>query len=292
MAGVDSAGLEGSCSTLASTGSDWARSALAGPGLELFEARFAGHAYDRHRHDVYAIGLTLSGVQCFTCRGADRASIAGRSILLHPDELHDGRAGTTDGFAYRMAYVEPALIQRALEARLGRRGALPFARDVVVDDPVLAHTVERAFIDFPAPLEPLAQDQAVLSFAEALLRHDGSLRPGTADSVDERAVARARDFLDTAFERVVDSSELEAVAGLDRYRLARQFRRRYGTSPYRYLTMRRLQAARRMILDGTTLAEVAAATGFADQSHLTRQFKAGYGLTPGRLRRLSVGPCP
>lgn len=285
MAGVDSAGLEGSCST----NGDWARSALAGPGLELFEARFAGHAYDRHRHDVYAIGLTLQGVQCFTCRGADRASVAGRSILLHPDELHDGRAGTPEGFSYRMAYVEPALIQRALDERLGHRGALPFAPEIVVDDPVLAQAIERVFVDFPAPLEPLARDQAVLSLAEALLRHDPALKPARAEGVDARAVARARDFLDAAFERVVDSGELEAVAGLDRFRLARQFRRRYGTSPYRYLTMRRLQAARRMILDGTTLAEVAAATGFADQSHLTRQFKAGYGLTPGRLRRLSAG---
>ena len=288
MPGLDSAGVEGSCSRPSTARGDWARSALARPGVELFEARFAGHAYDRHRHDVYAIGLTLGGVQCFTCRGADRASTAGRTILLHPDELHDGRAGTQDGFSYRMAYVEPALIQQALEQRLGQSGVLPFARDIVVDDPVLAQAVDRAFADFPAPLEPLALDQAVLTLAEALLRHDRSLRPKAFAGIDNRAVARARDFLDAHFERGVASAELEIACGLDRFRLARQFRQRYGTSPYRYLTMRRLQAARRMIVGGATLAEVAATTGFADQSHLTRQFKAGFGLTPGRLRRLAA----
>ncbi len=81
------------------------------------------------------------------------------------------------------------------------------------------------------------------------------------------------------------SSELEAVTGLGRYDLARQFRIRFGTSPYRYLLLRRLDAAReRMSQD--TLAGVAAEAGFADQAHFTRRFKSAVGLTPARYRRL------
>ena len=81
--------------------------------------------------------------------------------------------------------------------------------------------------------------------------------------------------------RTVASEELEAVTGLDRYALARHFRIRLGTSPYRYLTMRRLDRAKSAIVAGHSLVEAAIMSGFADQSHMTRQFKRAFGLTPG-----------
>src|SRR5262245_38727137 len=89
--------------------SDWIRPAPLQSGIERIEAFFAGHAYDPHRHDTYAIGLTLSGIQSFDYRGARMDSKAGNVLVLHPDERHDGRAGTEVGFHYRMIYIEPRL---------------------------------------------------------------------------------------------------------------------------------------------------------------------------------------
>ena len=86
-------------------------------------------------------------------------------------------------------------------------------------------------------------------------------------------------------------SELEAVTGLARYALARHFRACLGTSPYRYLVMRRLDRARALIASGSPLCDAALAAGFADQSHLTRHFKRAYGLAPGRWRALAERAC-
>ena len=80
--------------------------------------------------------------------------------------------------------------------------------------------------------------------------------------------------------------ELERVAGLDRWSLARQFRAAFGTSPSRFRTLRQLDEVRRLILAGASLAESALAAGFADQSHMSRQFKRAYGLTPARWQAL------
>ena len=93
---------------------DWIRSAPPSPGLERIEARFSGHGFDPHRHDTSAIGFTLDGVQAFRYRGAARRSTRGEVFVLHPDEVHDGHAGTDAGFRYRILYVEPRLIQDAL----------------------------------------------------------------------------------------------------------------------------------------------------------------------------------
>jgi AraC-like DNA-binding protein len=80
---------------------------------------------------------------------------------------------------------------------------------------------------------------------------------------------------------------LEGVTGLDRYTLARCFRDRFGTSPHRYLVGRRLERVKIDIARGVPLTDAAYAGGFADQSHMTRQFKARFGLTPGRYAALS-----
>ena len=100
-------------------------------------------------------------------------------------------------------------------------------------------------------------------------------------------MARARDFLAAEAHRTVASEELERVTGLDRFALARHFRAATGTSPHRYQIGRRLARAQKMIADGMALSEAAAATGFADQSHLTRHFAARFGLTPGRFAKLA-----
>jgi AraC-like DNA-binding protein len=256
------------------------RFAPSRPGLERIEAFFAGHAYDKHRHDTYALGYTIGGVQSFDYRGARVDSTAGKLIILHPDEAHDGRAGAAEGFRYRMLYVEPRLIREAL----GGRRSLPFVPNAVSTDARLMRALRLALGDLDEPLEDLAADQGVLALAEALLALDPSAAARPAEPSCAIAVERGRQFLDAHLDRTVGSIELEAVTGLDRYALARHFRTLLGTSPYRYLTMRRLDRARALMREGHAISDAAYASGFADQSHMTRQFKQAFGLPPGRWR--------
>ena len=251
-------------------------------GLQRLAARFGGHAYDIHRHETYAVGVTLWGAQSFHYRGALSTSRAGQVMVLHPDEAHDGHASVDAGFAYHMLYVDPAAVSAALD-----NAGAPFVRDVVADDPVLAELVREAFADFPQPLEPLAVDAVVERVAQRLsARGDGGkARPHSATA--HRAVRQACEYLTAEAHRTVASEELEKLTGLDRFALARHFRAATGTSPHRYQVGRRLARAQAMIAQGTPLSQTAAATGFADQSHLTRHFVARFGLTPGRWANLA-----
>ena len=253
-------------------------------GVSRLEAFFAGHGYDPHRHDTYAIGLTLHGVQSFGYRGATAHSLSGQAIVLHPDETHDGRAGTDAGFRYCMAYIQP----RRIQAALGEGAPLPFVREAVCRDARLIAALAPGLEDLGTPLEELQLDQFVLAIAEALRALDPSQmrRPGAKPCT--RTVARARQYLDANVERAVTSSELEAISGMSRFALSRHFRACFATSPYRYLVMRRLERARERIGSGQSLAEAATGSGFADQAHMTRAFASAYGLSPGRWRRLTA----
>jgi AraC-like DNA-binding protein len=275
--------LERSCGA---SHADWIRHAPPQAGLARFEAYFAGHAYDLHRHDTYAVGYTLGGVQSFDFRGARFDSLANNVVVIYPDETHNGRAGGLGGFRYSMLYLEPRLIRDALGETAK---TLPFLRWPVSPSSHLLGALAPALDDLDHVLEPIEQDHAVLGIAQALLALDGSARRACASGATcDVAVEQARQFLDAHFARTVASEELEAVTGLTRYALARHFRRRLGTSPYRYLTMRRLDRAKSMIRAGDSLAEAAQASGFADQSHMTRHFGRAFGMSPGRWQALHV----
>src|SRR5215212_5059855 len=114
-------------------------------GVELFAARLQRLSYRRHRHDTYAISLTESGVQAFSYRGATHVSTPGQVVVLHPDESHDGHAGTDAGFGYRQLYIEPAMIFEATRALGDGAGFLPFVRQPVTTNTVLAAAIHSAF---------------------------------------------------------------------------------------------------------------------------------------------------
>ncbi|VVD95672.1 AraC family transcriptional regulator [Pandoraea terrigena] len=264
---------------------DWVRHAEPIEGVERIEAWFRGKAYAMHRHDTYAIGRTLAGVQRFNYRRTQQNSLPGNTLVLHPDEAHDGQAGTDEGFQYRMIYVEPALFQDVLGGR-----ALPFLDGGVTTDPRLAAATATLLQHVGHALEPLEQSDALAELAHALAAVAGT--PVRRSKGHFLSARRARDYLHANCARVVTLAELEAATGRDRWSLSHDFRLFYGTSPYRYLTMRRLDAVRRMLLTGTSLADAAAAAGFADQSHMTRHFSKTFGLTPGHWLQVAARSQP
>jgi AraC-like DNA-binding protein len=275
MPRIDRQRLEQSC---AGQADGWVKLAPYQAGFQRLEAFFAGHGFDPHRHDTYVVGLTLGGVQSFAYRGAQCHSRSGEMVVLHPDELHDGHAGTPSGFRYRAIYIEPRLIHQAL----AERGALPFVASAVTADRRLGSCVTAALQDLDSPLDDIELDELVAEIAAGLARLDRSAQRRTASPRCSAAVAKAREFIDEAPIHTISSADLEAVSGLSRFSLARHFRVCLGTSPHRYLTMRRLERARGRMLDGNSLAETALECGFADQSHMTRHFKRAYGMSPAK----------
>ena len=244
-------------------------------GIERLEARFRGLAFAPHRHDTYAIGVTVAGVQAFRYRGARRYCLPGQCHILHPDEPHDGAAGDDLGFAYRSAYVSPALVQEALGGK-----PLPFVENPVADLTRPWRDLLTPAWDVGSPLDEAGRADIAVAVADML-----AARSGTAPAVGSlclRALSDVRERIAADPATWPSAAALERLSGLDRWTLARQFRAAFGTSPSRFRTMRQLDRARRSMERGTPLVEAAADAGFADQSHMSRQFKRAFGLTPAR----------
>ncbi|MFL9863035.1 AraC family transcriptional regulator [Paraburkholderia fungorum] len=278
-------GSPGSLSSDPKPAADWIyRSPHSGgtSGIERIEAFFHHAGYAMHRHDTYAIGRTLAGVQSFHYRGSTCNSLPGGTMVLHPDEPHDGQAGTHDGFHYRMIYVDPALFQQALGGK-----PLPFVKGGLSSDPRLFTATESLLRAMDCAIDSLEQDDALYDLAIALDAVGGAGQPRRP--VDYRAAERAREYMLGSLDSPVTLDELAAAAGRDRWSLSRDFRALFGTSPHRYLTMRRLDLVRRLAVQGVSLASASAAAGFTDQSHMTRHFKRAWGVAPAHWLKM-LGP--
>jgi AraC-like DNA-binding protein len=272
LGGIDAGRLERSCAAR----SDSIRLGPNAAGVERAEVFLYSGEYEPHRHDTYGIGITIRGVQIFHYRGSRRVCLPGQLHVLHPDEMHDGGPGTEDGFGYRIMYIAPGLIRDALGGR-----ALPFVADPVQQLTLETRPIASVLAEIDEPISGLGCAEIGTIVADALLSLSGQTKH-MRFTIDIRAVTLVREYLAAHATEQTPASVLEKIAGIDRFMINRHFRWAFGTSPDRFRTQRRLELARAAIANGRALAEAAAEAGFADQSHMTRQFKRTYGLTPGR----------
>jgi len=249
--------------------------------LEAMHAHFERHRYHRHSHETYSFGVTESGAQAFTCRGAARTSAAGMVMAFNPDDPHDGHPAMADGFTYRIVHIGPDLIRDVLGDTAQQPVGLPLFVEPVLEDTTLAHALRQ--LHDALGESRLTQDEALAATVRALVGR-GATRPVKARALPV-AVRRVRELLDAEYARDLRAGELAEVAGCSRYALHRGFVAAYGLAPSDYQRQARLREARRLLSTGTPPAEAALASGFADQSHLTRWFKRYYGVTPGVFQR-------
>ena len=120
-----------------------------------------------------------------------------------------------------------------------------------------------------------AEEMALLLVDWLVPSKEGGAARGASD------VEQARGRIDDAPAETFTLVELADLCGLSRFQFLRSFARATGLTPHAYLIQRRVDLARRLVANGTPLAEAAAESGFFDQSHMTRHFTRVLGISPG-----------
>lgn len=270
---------------------DWTHFWRVPEGLsaEFMHASFTHHTYDRHTHDRYVFGVTTGGAEQFWHRGAVQIAPAGRVVVVNPGDVHDGESVVRgERWQRRICYLEPRLFSE-VAAEDGLPGS-PLFLSPVLDDPDLA----AAMMAFHSAAEipgqsALQRDTQLRALISSLIRRHATQRADApAPGTEPVAVHRARAYLDAHAAEEVSLSDLGALVGLSPLYLARSFRKAIGVPPHAYQILKRIEAASALLRQGGAPADVALSCGFADQSHMTRQFRRAHGVTPGAFRRALV----
>ncbi|RQZ24235.1 AraC family transcriptional regulator [Burkholderia sp. Bp9017] len=278
------------------------------PNADLLTATYRDHTFAPHWHDAYTIPVILEGAERYTCRGSGHVAETGTVPVINPGEVHTGSRATDEGWCYRVSYVPVDYIRALASAIAGRQQDAPWFPSSVIRDPdlaarlALAHRMMEAgsepmppsgahgpvATDDPAPgtpraYDPLAAETALLDALSTLIaRHaDARLQPAVL-AADEPRVDAMRERLAADLTCTVTLDDVAQAVGLSSFHAARLFTRTTGMPPHAWRNQLRLQRALAPLRAGVPVADVAAASGFVDQSHFTRHFKRMFGVPPGR----------
>jgi AraC-like DNA-binding protein len=243
------------------------------PGVaEVFHARFTDHAYPPHTHGAWTLLLVDAGAVTYDLDRHEHAALDSLVTLLPPHVPHDGRAATPAGFRKRVLYLEPAVLGADL---IGAAVDHP-----ELTDPVLRHRIHQLHGALAHPGDELEAHSRLTLITDRLRQHLRRDPAAPRASRDPALAARLRALLDASVPTGLTLADAAATLHAHPAHLVRAFTREYGLPPHRYLTGRRLDLARRLLLDGVPPATAATTAGFYDQPHLTRHFRTLLDTTP------------
>jgi AraC-like DNA-binding protein len=255
--------------------------------LELLHATFVNHAFPRHTHDGFAVGVIEQGALGFYYRGENVVASQGAINLANPDEAHTGYAAAETGWTYRMFYLDPDLLQNAA-AEIANRPItrLPFFQTGVLDDDELARTIHQFHCSLEREkLSRLEKETRLLwLLTQLIIRHADAPPVLHRIGREDEAIHRVCEYIQTCYQENISIEQLANAAHLSPFHFIRVFRNQMGLTPHAYLTQVRVRRAKGLLTRGWTISAAAFETGFVDQSHLTRHFKRLIGVTPGQYR--------
>ena len=255
-------------------------------GLEAVSATSA-HVFPKHSHDTFGIGFLSAGGQISASGRGQVEAEAGQLITVNPGEVHDGAPVGRTPRSWHMLYLTPDLVAESVSDLLSATTDLEFERPVFTDPEIhsslkaLHHRLDQDRNDLEASA---LRELLILLLGKTLSRRT------TAAPAMPAALARVRQRLDDDPTTSADLLALARDAGLSRFQLIRAFFRHTGLTPHAYRLQQRANLSRRLLIQGLSPAEVAAACGYVDQSHMHREFRRRFGLTPGAYRSARL-PC-
>ncbi|MDN3555444.1 AraC family transcriptional regulator [Halomonas maura] len=241
-------------------------------------------AIHHHAHDFHQIVIGLRGQAEFEIEGLGGSISALSGCIVPADHIHY-YAGTGDNRQLILDLPRDALSLTGHHHELARLFDAP--RFFALDDPLeryldfLLH--ELRLMSQQGPLPTIQQERLASTLLGSLHARLAGEPPSRGRHLDLAALDR---FIDHHLGGHLRVADLAAEACLSEAHFTERFRDQTGLSPWQYVMRRRLEASRRLLHESQLpLSEIAALTGFTNQSALSRAFRRAFGQPPSQLRR-------
>lgn len=238
--------------------------------------------YTPHTHETFSIGAVTGGTSTYLNDKTNLQIHAGTVVLMNPGVLHACNPVQNQPWAYRMFYFD----SRWLNQLLGDDddNVCHFSQTLSTS-PTLFRGLDKLYNLVTSPKRELHEKECAA--VEFILQAQRELRPqSTSFSDAPLQLARAVEKIHHHYHEPLTLASLAQAADLSVSHLIRLCQRHYGVTPHALLMNRRLHMAREQLKKGDALANVALASGFADQAHFQRAFKQHLAVTPKQYRDL------
>lgn len=255
-------------------------------GMTVLNAVMTDFSYSKHAHEELAVGVTLSGIQEFTCKGSEFRSMPGDIMIFNPGDVHNGHPGDDTPLEYTMLYLDEddmsLMASSSSEAKI-TEFRHPF--NLIKDDRLRLLILRMAELIIGGKVSHLEYEQNQYEIAKYLNIRIGKFTPEILVERKDSILLKARDYIYDNITREVTIDELCQVVNISKFHFIRLFRSQFGMTPHQYILNHRINMVREALKTGVPPSIVAQDFGFFDVSHMNRNFKRSYGLTPRQYQQ-------
>lgn len=252
-------------------------------GFELLSGSYVQHDFPRHAHAEYLIGVIESGIHDVWCRREWWHASPNTIATFSPEETHYGGSGHESGWKQTIFYFPQSMITKILDSDYSDqittwRFDQPFQYS---ED--LSRRLIRLRQLLASDAEPLLLEQTLFKVVEEVFSQlSGYEHPHDKRKQQPEVLAEVTDYIEDNISQSFDIKSLSELSGFSKRQFMRCFQKQFQMAPYQYIMLTRVRRAHALLKAGNSIVDAALKAGFADQSHLTRNFRAIYGVTPAR----------
>lgn len=252
------------------------------PDIEIKTCNDAVHSTKRHAHEELSIGFVEKGISLNEIEGRMFEIHPGYIVIIPPEMIHRCSPQSYESWQFKMLYIRPKWLKMAFGLQ-----TMDLNPTVKMLDKNAVERTNNLFRILLSEVPNIQKESMLISDLPGLLNFKHLLEgySGPIDNNNRGAVRLAREYMQENFLEKIDLNNLADVTGLSKYHLIRLFNKIYGISPHGYLTMLRINHAKKELQQNISIADVASQAGFYDQSHFSKTFKQYVGVTPDYYRK-------
>ncbi|MEE1673838.1 AraC family transcriptional regulator [Agarivorans aestuarii] len=257
------------------------------PFVELRQAKHSAACYHSHSHDEFSFGVIDTGEAVYKNMQCHHHINQGHTVTINPGDVHSCNP-KQGAWSYRMLFVDTAWIGQLQQEMLARPASdfCAFEQHYLSDQHSY-HLLDKVFNSISLESDSLEQESLLIAFLEQQFVGKHPLR-AELRCIAKPQLKRVEECIQDQLDSQLSLSDLAEVAGLSRYHLVRSFKQAYGLSPHAFQLNQRINLAKALLREGSSIADTALDLGFADQSHFQRNFKKRLALTPRQYQGFFV----
>ena len=257
--------------------------------FSYIQNNFESGAFNKHFHEEYSIGLICNGSHSFATKERKFTIQKDLIRIINPYELHST-------YQSSWSYINFMPTIDLLNTVVADISMNNFKEDYtifrsVINDSMAVMYFKNFFTALEENNDPFSIESSGIEFFSYLMnRHSiESLKIVNHDKKATSNLMRALEYMNEYFyDSNISLGEVSQIADLSKFHFIRQFKKLFGITPAYYLKIKRINKAKKLLLQNTPLSQISYECGFFDQSHFTKTFKEFFGYPPMRLQKNSI----
>lgn len=249
--------------------------------------------FNSHLHKCHELVHVMEGRMIYTIEGHDYSVSAGDLVVTRPEELHSFSFPEKCKYKREFLHMYPKFLERFPEAHDILYSREAGAMNVIPAETVKKYDIDKVFNEInqycasPVPETDLMVLTCAVQLVLKLNRVWADDKPSYESVISDKKTNSIRYYIDHHYKESISAADVAAAMFMSQSYASRIFKRTTGMTIKAYINLRRVTAAKNLMIEGGKATDVYLRCGFADYTTFYRCFIKYTGMTPEEFKNIT-----